>query len=90
MKMQKYEHKMTGKEVFQLMQGAVDQGQFGRPNRPPTPIKDVVNNEFGLAAQQLRSEQEQEYAKVSLTFQPHDSFNIAITIEQIDGKTQTD
>ena len=90
MKMQKYEHKMTGKEVFQLMSGAVDQGQFGVPNRPGTPIKDVVNNEFGLAAQQQRTEQEQEYAKVSLPFQPHHSFNLAITIEQIDGKTQTD
>ena len=57
----RYDQKLTGKEVFCEAEGA----NYGRKNRPPTPIKDVVNNEFGTAASQALAEHQEFLAKVS-------------------------
>ena len=57
----RYDQKLTGKEVFCEAEGA----NYGRKNRPPTPIKDVVNNEFGSAASKALAEHQDFIAKVS-------------------------
>ena len=63
--MPRYDQKLTGKEVFVEAENA----NYGRKNRPPTPIKDVVNNEFGLAAAQALGKHQDQIAKVKISIE---------------------
>ncbi len=47
-----YHRKLNGHEMFLLRDAHTADRAFGRRNRPSTPIKGVVNNEFAFEAKE--------------------------------------